>query len=120
MLEWRPQYTDDAGFLMQVGVRVEEEDMLTGARHHCCSAYLTFVSVMARPGPGRAAKPLPKTTPGTQHQQEIFRAGEQTLPHACLQHPVYVACACYSKLTSFVPNALRQMQDEHAHVSEQL
>lgn len=61
---------------MQVGVRVEEEDMLTGARHHCCSAYLTFVSVKARPGPGRAAKPLPKITPGTQHQREIFRAGQ--------------------------------------------
>ena len=61
---------------MQVGVRVEEEDMLTGARHHCCSAYLTFVSVMARPGPGRAAKPLPKIVPGTQHQREIFRAGQ--------------------------------------------
>ena len=61
---------------MQVGVRVEEEDMLTGARHHCCSAYLTFVSVMARPGPGRAAKPLPKIVPRTQHQREIFRAGQ--------------------------------------------
>ncbi|KAA6417519.1 MAG: Acyl-coenzyme A thioesterase 11 [Trebouxia sp. A1-2] len=61
---------------LEVGVRVEEEDMLTGARHHCCSAYLTFVSVMARPGPGRAAKPLPKIVPGTQHQREIFRAAE--------------------------------------------
>ncbi|DBA83851.1 hypothetical protein WJX77_012169 [Trebouxia sp. C0004] len=61
---------------LEVGVRVEEEDMLTGARHHCCSAYLTFVSVMARPGPGRAAKRLPKIAPGTQHQREIFRAAE--------------------------------------------
>ncbi|KAL3138822.1 hypothetical protein ABBQ32_005657 [Trebouxia sp. C0010 RCD-2024] len=61
---------------LEVGVRVEEEDMLTGARHHCCSAYLTFVSVMARPAPGRAAKPLPKITPGSPHQREIFRAAE--------------------------------------------
>ena len=30
---------------MQVGVRVEEEDSRTGARHHCCSAYLTFVAL---------------------------------------------------------------------------
>ena len=31
---------------VQVGVRVEEEEELsTGSRHHCCSAYLTFVSV---------------------------------------------------------------------------
>lgn len=35
---------------LQVGVRVEEEDVQTGARHHCCSAYLTFVSVQARYG----------------------------------------------------------------------
>lgn len=63
--------------IWQVGVRVEEEDMLTGARHHCCSAYLTFVSVMARPAPGRAAKPLPKIAPGAPHQREIFRAGQQ-------------------------------------------
>jgi acyl-CoA hydrolase len=33
---------------VQVGVRVEEEDMRTGARTHCCSAYLTFVAVAAR------------------------------------------------------------------------
>ena len=35
---------------VQVGVRVEEEEVQTGARHHCCSAYLTFVSVQARCG----------------------------------------------------------------------
>ncbi len=29
----------------EVGVRVEEEAMDTGERVHCCSAYLTFVSV---------------------------------------------------------------------------
>ena len=68
------------GFTFQVGVRVEEEDMLTGARHHCCSAYLTFVSVMARPAPGRAAKPLPKITPASPHQREIFRAGQLSPP----------------------------------------
>ena len=32
---------------LQVGVRVEEENMSTGARAHCCSAYLTFVAVSA-------------------------------------------------------------------------
>ncbi len=32
---------------MQVGVRVEEEEVQTGARHHCCSAYLTFVAIRA-------------------------------------------------------------------------
>ena len=30
---------------MEVGVRVESEDRVTGARRHCASAYLTFVAV---------------------------------------------------------------------------
>ena len=71
----------------QVGVRVEEEGMLTGARHHCCSAYLTFVSVMARPAPGRSAKPLPKITPASPHQREIFRAGQLSPLHPSLSVP---------------------------------
>lgn len=29
---------------MEIGVRVEEECRATGLRHHCCSAYLTFVA----------------------------------------------------------------------------
>ena len=30
---------------MEVGVRVEAEDPLTGERSHCCTAYLTFVAL---------------------------------------------------------------------------
>lgn len=30
---------------MEVGVRVEVEDPKSGVREHCCSAYLTFVSL---------------------------------------------------------------------------
>ena len=30
---------------MEVGVRVLAEDPMTGARSHCCSAYLTFVAL---------------------------------------------------------------------------
>lgn len=29
-------------------MRVEAEDMRTGVRYHCCSAYLTFVSLRSR------------------------------------------------------------------------
>ena len=36
---------------MEVGVRVETEDPLTGERQHCCSAYLTFVSLGADGSP---------------------------------------------------------------------
>jgi acyl-CoA hydrolase len=34
---------------MEVGVRVEEECPLSGVRHHCCSAYLTFVAISPLP-----------------------------------------------------------------------
>ena len=30
---------------MEIGVRIESEDPLTGERLHCCSAYLTFVAI---------------------------------------------------------------------------
>lgn len=34
--------------LAEVGVHVEAEDMRTGVRHHCCTAYLTFVALADR------------------------------------------------------------------------
>ena len=30
---------------MEIGVRIEAEDPTTGQRHHCCSAYTTFVAL---------------------------------------------------------------------------
>jgi acyl-CoA thioesterase 11 len=44
---------------MEVGVRVEAEDPRTGERAHCCSAYLTFVSMRARGGAGAVAAAAP-------------------------------------------------------------
>ena len=56
----------------EVGVRVEVEDMRTGARAHCCSAYLTFVSV------GRAgvapARLMPPVVPQTGAQRAAHDA----------------------------------------------
>jgi acyl-CoA hydrolase len=53
----------------QVGVRVEAEDMRTGIRHHCCSAYLTFVAVGPSKGQqqqsSNPALPATGTTPST-------------------------------------------------------
>lgn len=45
---------------MEVGVRIEAEDPLTGSRQHCCSAYLTFVALDAE---GRT-RSLPPFEPG--------------------------------------------------------
>ncbi|KAJ9508666.1 hypothetical protein QJQ45_027960, partial [Haematococcus lacustris] len=54
---------------MEVGVRVEAEDMRTGQRHHCCSAYLTFVALGRGQGP-RDPPPLPPpSAPALQQQQ---------------------------------------------------
>ena len=59
-------------------VRVEEEDVKTGARHHCCSAYLTFVSVLARPGAdGRPARRMKRVMPTLPNHTEIFEAAER-------------------------------------------
>jgi len=35
---------------MEVGVRVETEDPITGAREQCCTAYLTFVALPSADG----------------------------------------------------------------------
>lgn len=41
------------GSSMEVGVRVDAEDVREGVREHCCSAYLTFVAL------GPDGKPVP-------------------------------------------------------------
>ncbi|KAI3437872.1 hypothetical protein D9Q98_000318 [Chlorella vulgaris] len=58
---------------MEVGVRVEEEDSRTGARHHCCSAYLTFVALARNDpgGPSPAKRTLPKVVPTERHHERI-------------------------------------------------
>ena len=52
--------------------------MKTGARHHCCSAYLTFVSVLARPGrDGRPARRMKRVVPTLPTHTEIHDAAER-------------------------------------------
>lgn len=92
---------------VQVGVRVEEEDMRTGARHHCCSAYLTFVSVLARAGAdGRPARRMKRVLPTLPHHHEIFEAAERcgaffALP-SCDVH-------CPSVRHSWMPQAMNEV-----------
>ncbi|KIZ01744.1 thioesterase superfamily protein, partial [Monoraphidium neglectum] len=84
---------------MEVGVRVEAEDMRTGVRYHCCSAYLTFVSLRGRAQRGAAAaaaasaaaattpaaalvaqdsksRPLPRIVPAGPEQQATYEQAE--------------------------------------------
>lgn len=57
---------------MEVGVRVESENMLTGERIHTASAYLTFVALDEK---GRA-KPVPQSTPRTDADKLRYREAE--------------------------------------------
>lgn len=59
---------------MEVGVRVAEECPLTGARHYCCSAYLTFVTAAPR---GQPRRMLPKVRPTTSRHATIYRDAER-------------------------------------------
>jgi acyl-CoA hydrolase len=59
---------------MEVGVKVETENLMTGQRLHTCSAYLTFVAL----GEDRRATPIPPVIPETEEEKRRYReAGER-------------------------------------------
>jgi acyl-CoA hydrolase len=58
---------------MEVGVRVEAEELLTGRRRHTNSCYLTFVAVDQD---GRPI-PVPAVVPETPDERRRFHAAEQ-------------------------------------------
>jgi hypothetical protein len=89
----------------QVGVRVEEENMKTGARHHCCSAYLTFVSVLARAGPdGRLARRMKRVVPTLPNHPEIFEAADRWCT-AAIAHPLPLQAHPSAIIPSRCPSA---------------
>ena len=58
---------------MEVGVRVEGENPLTGERVHTSTAYLTFVAVDAHGAP----KTVPVLEPQTEDEKRRFRQAEE-------------------------------------------
>jgi acyl-CoA hydrolase len=59
---------------MEVGVRVETEDLITGEKLHTCSAYLTFVALDEKGKPA----PVPPVIPETEAERRRYRqAGER-------------------------------------------
>jgi acyl-CoA hydrolase len=59
---------------MEVGVKVETENLLTGAKLHTCSAYLTFVALDEK---GKAVSVAP-VLPETEEEKRRFeQAGER-------------------------------------------
>ncbi|HET7632881.1 MAG TPA: acyl-CoA thioesterase [Gemmatimonadaceae bacterium] len=57
---------------MEIGVRVEAEDLMTGVRRHTNSCYLTFVAVNRE---GRPI-PVPGLTPETAEELRRYKAAE--------------------------------------------
>src|SRR6185295_7668492 len=59
---------------MEVGVKVETENLLTGDKLHTCSAYLTFVAL----DESRKATEIPPVIPETEEQhRRYWEAGER-------------------------------------------
>ncbi|MCE2901543.1 MAG: acyl-CoA thioesterase [Gemmatimonas sp.] len=58
---------------MEVGVRVEAEDLINGARRHTNTCYLTFVAIDRNGRPVPIAKVLPETD-GQQRRYEAAQA----------------------------------------------
>ncbi len=59
---------------MEVGVKVETENLVTGERLHTCSAYLTFVAI----GENGRGTPVPQAIPETEEEKRRYReAGER-------------------------------------------
>lgn len=54
---------------MEIGARVETEDLLSGRTHHLASAYLTFVAL----DDNRCPTPVPPLTPATPEEQRRFK-----------------------------------------------
>jgi len=58
---------------LEVGVRVEAENPLTGQRRHTATAYLTFVALDAQGDP----VPAPPLLPETEDEQRRYQQAEQ-------------------------------------------
>ena len=59
---------------MEVGVKVETENLLTGAKLHTCSAYLTFVALDDK---GKAVPVLPVIPESDDEKRRYEQAGER-------------------------------------------
>ena len=62
---------------IEVGVRVEAEDLITGVRRHTNSCYLTFVAI------DQAGRPteVPPVVPETDEERRRYRAAEARRAH---------------------------------------
>jgi len=64
---------------MEVGVRVETENLITGERRHTASAYLTYVALDRNGRPRRVAPILPETPEELRRNREAQKRRESRL-----------------------------------------
>jgi len=62
---------------MEVGVRIESENLLTGSKRHTNSCYLTYVAVDERGRP----TPVPPVLPETDNEKRRYNAAEARRAH---------------------------------------
>lgn len=62
---------------MEIGVRVESEDLFTGKVRHTATAYLTFVALDENNRP----VPVPQVTPRSQNENRRFKEATERAAH---------------------------------------
>jgi acyl-CoA hydrolase len=73
IVELRAQVNYTGRTSMEVGVRVDSEDPLTGARAHAATAYLTFVALDEHGRP----TPIPKVLPETEDDERRYAEAQE-------------------------------------------
>lgn len=73
---------------LEVGVRVEAENLITGVKRHTNSCYLTFVAI----DDDRHPVEVPRLVPETEEEQRRYRAAEQRRAHR-IEHAARKAAA---------------------------
>jgi acyl-CoA hydrolase len=58
---------------MEVGVKVQTENLMTGERVHTCSAYVTFVALDGKGKP----TPVPEVIPETEAEKRRYRQADE-------------------------------------------
>lgn len=66
---------------MEVGVRIDAENPLTGEQRHTSSAYLTFVALDEE----RRPTPVPKVVPETEDEHRRYRRAQERRQHRLKQ-----------------------------------
>ena len=83
-LKARVNYTSKTS--MEIGVRVDSEDPMTGEKHHTSSAYLTFVALDTNGKPVKVPDLVPQTDDEKRRFEDAVKRRELRLRRRKAQH----------------------------------